>query len=354
MKKLAALVLFFIALSTTIAAKPKESLRDKVSKSTVALYFGKQFCKFDEGKNWSCEFKSFFTCTATVVKRHESGDYLALTAGHCFNQESLDDYYVADDVMDKPVLRHVKVEKFESDGRYDYGIVSFTSIQDYPLVAVNDTDEGVPAIGTEVLNVNYSYGLGKQVVEGKVTSGALAPSRDNLRNDNAGRYLVSVGVAPGASGSAIVDARRGVIVGLVEAIFPGTQMSTLCVPTGAALLNFEMDDSAGLKKLPQPAYVPAVVYMQAPVKDISAERLKLRRASMIFAIVIALLAAFSVGVLVSHLYYLQVVKGLKEYTASLKRYISSHVSSIETLIEAEEVVVKDKLKAFVDKIKSIL
>ena len=68
--------------------------------------------------------------------------------------------------------------------------------------------------------------------------------------------MVGIGVGPGASGSAVVDAQTGEIVGLVEAVFPGTQMPTVVIPTGQSLYNFIEDDSTGLKPDKEP-----------PVKD---------------------------------------------------------------------------------------
>lgn len=265
---LLAAVLMLFSCFAAHAQTPIENLR----KATLAVYQGQQVCAvttvpgfFGEPEEvYGCKFVSHFTCTATVVANqgtatvvaNQGRKYEALTAGHCFDWDKKDNYYVSETVSKTPVLKHVVIEKFENDERYDFGLVVFESIHEYPTVPVDITDFPIN-VGEEVHNENFAYGLTKQSVDGRIVSGGIEPAGDEL-NGVKGRYLVNVGVGPGASGSAIVN-KDGKIIGLVEAIFPGTQMPTVVIPTGRTFMNFLEDDSAGIepkkqvivKKLPE-------------------------------------------------------------------------------------------------------
>jgi hypothetical protein len=111
------------------------------------------------------------------------------------------------------------------------------------------------------LNVNFSLGIGKQIVRGVVTSDAV--TIDDMKK----RFLTTLQTGPGSSGSAIVDAATGQIVGVLELGFPRSAMGAGGIPTGKLLFNFMEDDSAGLPmqpvvgEPPQP-YTPPVLTTQ--------------------------------------------------------------------------------------------
>ena len=251
----------------SLAAKKAESappaqpeFTQTLSKATLAVYRGKQECawkKEDFGwfvaEVWSCEFKRSFTCTGTVIANPAPGEYIGLSAGHCIDWDDEKNYYVSEGIEPDAVLRNVEIVKSENDKRYDYVVFTFHSAHDFAVVDLNGPDDLQPAVGTPVVNSNFALGIGKELLEGKVVSEALsAPALDGDKQ----RYLVSIGIGPGASGSPVVDAKTHKIVGLVEAIFPMTQMSTVVIPTGKQLADFLDDDSAGLKPLkptPKPA-----------------------------------------------------------------------------------------------------
>jgi hypothetical protein len=249
--------LFAAMLLLIPAAKAQDA---KLAAATLAVYHGKQECKFvDEPvfffveKVWTCEFKPRFTCTATVIEADGEGNYLALTAGHCFDRTLKDEYYVSAELSDHPVVNRIELVKVEDDNRYDYAVIKFHSVKEYPVIPV-DTTTDVPAIGSQVDNVNFAFGLTKMTTHGVVESGLITnpPSKGK---DLAGRFYIGIGVGPGASGSALVQ--NGKIVGIVEAIFPGTQMPTVAMPMGSLFLNFVDDDSASMDVVPEPK--PAVV-----------------------------------------------------------------------------------------------
>ncbi len=254
---LAALLLFVPALKAQEPAAPPFS--ETLAKATLAVYQGRQVCKwvpeesiFGTDYSWGCKFETKFTCSATVIDQVDEHEYVGLTAGHCFVNDR--DNYVADEISDKPIVHKITLVKFENDERYDYAIFTFHSLTEYPIIKLNDKNSETPPIGTPVININFSLGFGKIFLEGKVVS--LALDIEELK----GRYLATVGLAPGASGSAIVDANTHEIIGIVEAVFPKTQMPTVVIPTGKKLLNFMDDDSAGLPMQPaagEPPIPPA-------------------------------------------------------------------------------------------------
>lgn len=240
--------------ATTKPADPVVPQTVNLKDATLAVYHGKQVCKyrtvdsfFGPYAEWGCKFESEFICTATVIETKGQGDYLGLTAGHCFDWDKEKDYYISSQIGQSPVLKSIRLKKFENDERYDFALFEFQSLNVYPVIPIG---KDIPAVGTQVNNVNFAFGLVKQFTEGKVVSDqVITPSRKQLENIK-GRFLVNIGIGPGASGSAVVV--DGKIVGLVEAIFPDTQMPTVIIPTGQTFLNFKEDDSAGLKPKPEP------------------------------------------------------------------------------------------------------
>jgi hypothetical protein len=205
---------------------------------------------------WTCAFETHFTCTATVV-RDDDGDYLGLTAGHCFDYDVTDagfKYYVSEGVEEHPVLREITILKFENNDQYDYGVFQFHSARTYPAIGIDDISgaDVVPPLGTRVLNNNFSYGLVKEVVEGVVVSKQIGEREAVLVPTVRRRFLVQMPFGPGASGSPVVNEDTGKIIGMVEANFPGTQMAAVVIPTGKNFADFIEDDSVGIKPQPEP------------------------------------------------------------------------------------------------------
>lgn len=258
------LVLALVLLASplfTSAQETQAQFQDRLSHATLGVYHGEQKCAWVSEHvwifsflEWQCKFEEHFTCTATVIAAvplNASSGYIAITAGHCFDWKELDKYYVADGVYDKPVMHKIIVQKFENDARYDYALITFESRADYPTIELEKMDADGPAIGTEVMNVNFSLGVVKQFTEGKVISEVVKSTEGGDCDMCKGRYLVSIGIGPGASGSSVVDAHTHKIVGFAEAVFPGTQMPSVVIPAGKRLADFMDDDSAGIKPLPE-------------------------------------------------------------------------------------------------------
>lgn len=256
-------VAFLVLSSPSVAtSKPvNPNFDDTLSKATLAVYRGEQQCVWKDRDSffgpistWGCHFESRFTCTATVVARPSENEYIGLSAGHCIDWDKERNYYVSETVDDAPVLHSIQIVKAENDNRYDFVVFRFRSVRELPVIDLNKPDAGQPPVGTAILNTNFALGIGKEHLEGKVVSEQLSETRTGVKK----RFLVSIGIGPGASGSPIIDAQTHELVGLVEAIFPGTQMATVVIPTGRQLADFMDDDSAGLKpeKPPVEAKLP--------------------------------------------------------------------------------------------------
>jgi Trypsin-like peptidase domain len=245
-------------LKTEVVKPTAEQFRERLGRSTLALYHGEQKCAWEKETFfifqvwvWKCKFQEDFVCTATVIGRLDSGRNTALTAGHCLEWSEEDKYYVADNTVGKPVFHKAEILKFENDERYDYGLISFTSARDYVPIAIEGPEAESPLVGTQVINVNFSYGIVKEFTEGKVVSELIQSDAGGRCATCKGRYMVSIGLGPGASGSAVVDVETQEIVGIVEAIFPETQMPTIVMPMGRKFIDFYDDASAGIRPLPE-------------------------------------------------------------------------------------------------------
>ena len=234
---------------------PQEDFQQTLSKATLSVYRGKQVCEwktvdtfFGPIKYWSCEFKRSFTCTGTVIRQLSETQYVGLSTGHCIDWKDEKNYYVGSTVESEPVLHNIQIVKSENDDRYDYVVFVFHSVRELPVINVSKKG-GIPAIGTKVMNVNFAKGVGKQYTHGEVNSEPL----DDDRMERKQRFLITNGMGPGSSGSAIVSEETHEIIGLCEFGFPGTQMGTGVIPTGKRFVDFIDDDSAGLKPQPEPA-----------------------------------------------------------------------------------------------------
>lgn len=241
MKVVASLVLA-LGLALPIFAQPAAvkktppSFQDVLSQATLAVYEGRVVCTPD-----SCDLKSSFICTATVVGGDSLFEYTGLTAGHCFEDQQNPGlhYYVSETVNQKPVLRKIDLVKSDNSSRYDYGLFTFSSARDYPTIPVDLSS--VPQIGMKILNANFSLGVTKEIVEGTVVSGIVGESAHET--DLRRRYFAQIVFGPGASGSPIVDEQTHKIIGIVEAMFPGTQMAAVVMPVGTNYADFLEDDS---------------------------------------------------------------------------------------------------------------
>lgn len=235
-------------------AQPAEDFQQTLSKATLSVYQGQQVCGYQSYDTifgpmqfWGCKFERRFTCTATVIADAGNGYYVGLSAGHCINWAEEKNYFVGTTVEGEPVLHNIKIVKSENDDRYDYVLFEFHSVRPLPVIEV-DTEGGVPALGTKVINVNFAFGVGKHYSRGEVTSEPLSDEVFGSKQ----RFTASVEGAPGASGSAIVSLETHKIIGLCEFGFNRGNLGMGAIPTGKRFIDFIDDDSAGLRPQPEP------------------------------------------------------------------------------------------------------
>jgi Trypsin-like peptidase domain len=243
-----------LAAAQTPVYGPAVDFQDTLSKATLSVYQGKQICEFSSVdtifgpmKIWGCSFKRRFTCTATVILKEGPNEYVGLSAGHCIDWEHENDYLVGSSIAPDAALHSIKIVKSENDARYDFVIFRFHSLKELPVVHV-ETIETVPALGTKVMNVNFALGVGKHYSYGHVSSEPLDDEAFGMKQ----RFMTSLEIAPGASGSAVVDVETHKIIGLAEFEFNRGNLGAGVIPTGKRFIDFMDDDSAGLKPQPEP------------------------------------------------------------------------------------------------------
>jgi len=270
MKLLRGLILVATLFTSPVFAQqqPAIDFHKDLAKATLALYERHPHTDADDfmfetstGKKVkkinSDPFVSSFTCTATVVDRPEEFTYILLTAGHCFDDNPVSKYYVSEGISSDPTLQSVKILKKANTKKYDYAILELHSPHEYPVIKMNLGE--LPAIETPVVNINYSFGLTQQLVKGFI--GTSIMKEGETEGDRPGRFIVEIGVGPGASGSAIVDDNSQEIIGLAEAVIPGFSIGTVVMPLGKSFDNFMIDDAVNEK-------APPVVDKSAPKVDV--------------------------------------------------------------------------------------
>jgi Trypsin-like peptidase domain len=273
MKAFLASLLLLLSLSIPAKAQspvaPAEDFQKTLSAATLSVYQGKQVCEFTAVdtifgpmKVWGCSFKRQFTCTATVIARTNEDTYIGLSAGHCIDWNEEKNYFVGSSIASDSVLHNINILKAENDDRYDFALFEFHSMRELPVVPVS-LKGGVPALGTKVININFALGIGKHFSTGVVTSEPLNDEAVGMKQ----RFMTNLESAPGASGSAVVDADTYKIIGLCEFGYRAGNLGMGVVPTGDRLANFMDDDSAGIKPLPEPVK-PAVDATQSFFKAI--------------------------------------------------------------------------------------
>jgi hypothetical protein len=243
-----------LAAAQTPVYGPAVDFQQTLSQATLSVYQGKQICEFSSVdtifgpmKIWGCSFKRRFTCTATVIAQESPYDYVGLSAGHCIQWENEKEYLVGSSIAPDAVLHSIQIVKSENDARYDFVIFRFHSLRELPVIHVEGRGT-VPALGTTVMNVNFALGIGKHYSYGHVSSEPLDDEAMGMKQ----RFMTTLEIAPGASGSAVVDAETHKIIGLAEFEFNRGNLGAGVIPTGKRFIDFMDDDTAGLKPQPEP------------------------------------------------------------------------------------------------------
>jgi len=215
MRKLLAVILMALMLCFSPALTVKAALSSShqaLADATFALYG--QLTQ--DGQT-----ERHFLCTAETYDWTKEDGYKLITAGHCVTGDDLPEnlvFFVAETADPNPELMPVTVLKAENDNFFDFAVLSLKTDKVYPLVHL--APEGRPLSEPEsiVVNVNFSMGLTKEIVLGRVASGII-PNKgaENDCDVCMGRFMVNIDNGPGASGSAIVDDGSQEVIGLTEA-----------------------------------------------------------------------------------------------------------------------------------------
>ena len=228
---------------------PEPDLQQEIRKATFALYER----EWNPAEN---KFASKFICSAISVAETRDGYYL-LADGHCFVDKDKPNlkYYVSEESIDDPTLQTVTIEKYANTPKFDYAVLHLQTPREYPVFRVSFDD--LPAVDTPVINVNFSFGLTKQTARGFIASGIMKGDEGGTHCGMCpGRYIATLGIRPGASGSAVIDEDTREVIGLVEGVFPGFAIGTIVMPMGKTFDDFMVDGSIMEKPPVEPPKVP--------------------------------------------------------------------------------------------------
>ncbi len=184
-----------------------------------------------------------FLCSTTVVAEKAAASntgkkyqYLLLTAGHCIVGDGLPlglQFGVRPDIKPeapKPELEVVDVIRAENSAKYDFAFLNLYSDNEYPYIPIDFNY--VPQLEDEVYDVNFTEGIVKQVSLGRVSSQIIdQPSSQQGCNICSGRFMVQIFAGPGASGSAVINAKTHRVIGVGEFGFNGITIGLGVEPT---------------------------------------------------------------------------------------------------------------------------
>ena len=159
------------------------------------------------------EGSKHFACTATAFQKTKTG-YLLLTAGHCVTGEYANlPVFVEKEVDSKLDLLPVTVVKAQHD-ELDFAVLELQTKDKLPIVKLDKTPD--ISIGSKVINVNFTEGIGKITSPGRISSAVSDVSSFDKDCDQClNHFMVQLFAGPGASGSAIVSQRSGKIIGIL-------------------------------------------------------------------------------------------------------------------------------------------
>lgn len=153
-------------------------------------------------------------CTSTLIKRVDSGIYLALTSSHCYDPASMFSISfpmgkVREAVAKPTLLRPLGL---------DIAVFRVFLPENRPVIGVSGL-EGV-SVGDKVEYIGDAGGLGLQYFKGYVSAMSLAPFRvsDLFQDDPRINWLatmaVSIGGGPGSSGSSLISLKTNQIIAI--------------------------------------------------------------------------------------------------------------------------------------------
>jgi hypothetical protein len=197
---------FVIALFLSpLVACSTQTIETKVANATFAFYLESPHSERD------------FLCSATAFQKTLDG-YFLLTAGHCVAEGGPGAVFtVSEDIFKvdtpNPPVYPITVISYRHEDTLDYAILYLRTTHQYPVIPLSKA--GIPPVGTDVININFTDGIGKITSEGRIstklltTGGASGDCRFCKFT-----FMVQLFAGHGASGSSVVDKKTGKIVGI--------------------------------------------------------------------------------------------------------------------------------------------
>ena len=203
MKRLLALLCSSLLCLTLVSAAPKVRVNEDRAdeyKATFALYASSE----------SAGVSNRFICTAEAISKVKGG-YELLSAGHCTpaNADELPSdltFEVSDRIGGE--LHPVQLVKAVMKEPIDYSIFYFPTDKKYPVLKLGNEQDS--AIGDEVIVANCTEGVVKQAAKGEKVSGGISSDPEITT-----MFEIQIMAGPGASGSAVVDAKSGKVIGIL-------------------------------------------------------------------------------------------------------------------------------------------
>lgn len=174
------------------------AFRDKLSKAVAPLYA-------------DIDGSTRFICTATAIQKNSTG-YVFLTARHCVQGiPGIRNWFVViHQDSDTPYIRAIPLIVGAQDT--DAALLQVNTTIGIPTISVGD--ERAVALGSRVEYIGYPMNLGKLYFEGYVSALKIGPPEYDTPQWN-GDLGITIQIAPGSSGSALIDPTSGVVIGVM-------------------------------------------------------------------------------------------------------------------------------------------
>jgi hypothetical protein len=137
-----------------------------------------------------------------------------LTAGHCVQTVPKDvQFSVSEEVGG--ARQPVTLIKAYFGEDIDFAIFNLKTTKNYPVAVLGPNDS--LTVGDKVWNPNFTYGLGKQLTTGVISTRGIVQSEQCPESDCAGAFIVQEYAGPGASGSVVISAKTHRVIGVLQA-----------------------------------------------------------------------------------------------------------------------------------------
>jgi hypothetical protein len=208
--KVAALLLAFLA-AFSVSARPKDIQPPKgfartLYNATFALYT-------TDGMG-----DDTFACTATIFQKTADNGYNLLSAGHCVGDVPANVGFAVSEKIGGPRTPVTIVRARRTDD-LDFAIFHLQTKKIYPVISLGSENDS--RIGDKTLNVNFTFGMGKQYAPGIVASQTMGVTQ-RCSLFCVGRFMDHMYGSSGASGSAVVSERTHEIIGIVVSSYGDT------------------------------------------------------------------------------------------------------------------------------------